>query len=216
MKQIFGIPLYQTSIDSSSYNKTDLIEAIEKNYFINPQRNNWDNEDKYSSKLHHALDDFDNNNFIKPDFSQLSKIYEKEIYNFFNNMNFSKEFCFNYKIVSYTCMLNSQFIKDHVHDSDFTAVHYIKFNPSKHFPTYFLNTAGFGPYIGHSMHLNLRNILDISDIQNSWATQYFTVKTKEDDFIITPGILNHFVPASEESDETRITVVVNINLELNE
>jgi hypothetical protein len=108
-------------------------------------------------------------------------------------------------------MQQGQYMKEHIHTSDFVGVHYIKFNNRFHKPTVFSNDAGYALYLA-SLIPNIRSKLNVEDVNNSWLSKYFNLETVEDDFIITPGIINHLVPPFESSSELRMTVIVNIKI----
>ena len=38
---ICGFPVQSTNIDSNSYDKKNIVETIEKNFYINKDRNSW-------------------------------------------------------------------------------------------------------------------------------------------------------------------------------
>ena len=102
-------------------------------------------------------------------------------------------------------------MQSHYHDnSDFTAVHYLKFDKEKHKPTIFENKNTYVSYL-KNLRPELLNLLDSSDLNNSWAREYWSFNIEEDDFCITPSFLHHFVPV-QTSDKIRITIVLNIYL----
>ena len=76
--QIFGIPVYKSSLDSNSYDKKGILNTILNNFEKSNDRNNWDNESYIKSKIHHSLCDESNQTFEKPDFSSLKSVYESE------------------------------------------------------------------------------------------------------------------------------------------
>ena len=86
--QIFGIPLYKSSINSNSYDKESILNTVLKNYEKSNERNSWDNESYIKSKIHHSLCDETNQTFEKPDFSSLKSVYESEIKKYLRMMNY--------------------------------------------------------------------------------------------------------------------------------
>jgi hypothetical protein len=211
ISQLFGIPVYKTNISPVLYNKQEIISSIEKNFKLDPLRNYWDNKENYKSNLHHMSQDFDNDGFIPVPVDQLYPIYEKEITTFLKQLGMKSGFSYEQEICNYTCMQQGQFMKEHIHTSDFVGVHYIKFNNTVHKPTIFSNDNGYALYLA-SLIPNIRSKLDVEHVNNSWLSKYFNLETIEDNFVITPGIINHFVPPFDSSDELRMTIVVNIKI----
>jgi hypothetical protein len=209
--QLFGIPAYKANISPLLYNKQEIISAIEKNFKLDPKRNYWDNTENYKSNLHHMSQNFNNKNFMSVNFDQLYPIYEKEITTFLKQLGMTSGFSYKQEICNYTCMQHGQYMKEHIHTSDFVGVHYIKFNDKVHKPTVFSNDNGYALYLT-SLIPNIRSKLNVENISNSWLSKYFNLETAEDDFVITPGITNHLVPPFDCSDELRMTIVVNIDI----
>jgi hypothetical protein len=211
LTQLFGIPAYKTNISPSLYNKMEILSAIENNFNLDPLRNYWDNKENYKSNLHHMSQDFNNEGFISVPVDQLYPIYEQEITKFLKQLGMKDGFSYEQEICNYTCMKQGQYMKEHIHTSDFVGVHYIKFNSSIHKPTVFSNDNGYALYLS-SLIPNIRSRLDPSVVDNSWLSKYFNLETAEDDFVITPGIINHLVPPFDHSAELRMTIVVNIKI----
>jgi len=211
MNQLFGTPYYKSKINSILYNKYEIINAIENNYRLDSSRNSWDGHDVYSSNVHQSVNDFDNTKFDSINFEKLLPLYNEKINEFFSQLKLKKSISYKYQIVNYTCMKSTQFLKEHTHDCEFAAVHYIKFNPVKHLPTFYVNDSGYCNYLAQVIP-KLTSVLDPTNIENSWASKYFYMTVEEDDFVIVPGVVPHFVPPSH-SDELRITIVVNIKID---
>jgi len=212
IQQIFGLPIYIGNIKHSLYNKDEIIKDIHFNYNKDKNRNNW-TSDFEKSDLHHSFGDWENSNFKKINFNKLIPIYEKEFKKFFNLLPLKKSITFKFNIVNYTCMTSSQFMKEHYHpDTDFTAVHYIKFDKKIHKPTVFENSNAFSSY-SFSLKPSLINILNEKNIYNSWFFKNYCMDIKENDICITPGFLLHSVPTQPKTNSTRITIVSNIKIE---
>ena len=62
---IFGIPFYRTIVDPVLFNKQELVKVIEENYNKDKNRNNWDKDSLSKSNLHHAYNDWFNEDFKK-------------------------------------------------------------------------------------------------------------------------------------------------------
>jgi hypothetical protein len=213
IKQIFGFPVYTDNIKASLFDKKKIIKDIEYNYKKNKYRNKYeDPEGLFGSNLHHSYNDLENPNFKKINYSKLIPIYTKTIINFLNNFKFKRTINFKFTIVNYTCMTSSQYMKSHYHpESDFTAVHYIKYDNTVHKPTLFEN-SDFSKFT-KSLRPNLINLLDPSDINHSWYYENYFLNIKEDDICITPSFLFHSVPIQPKTDISRMTIVLNISLE---
>lgn len=211
MKQLFGLPYSKFRIDSNLYNKQQIINSIEHNYKIDRDRNNWDTDEVYASKLHQSVNDFNNEKFSAVDFSTVIPLYQNCIQDFFNQLDLLEYATYRFRIVNYTCMSSGQFLKEHTHGSDFSAVHYINYDPGMHPPTCFVNGNGYSSYIAAVMP-KLNKLLNPSNADNSWAFKHFSIPVAEDDFVIVPGSLEHLVPQFD-SNSLRMTVVVNIDLD---
>jgi len=214
MQQIFGFPCFIKNIDKNLYNKEEIIKDIEDNYNKNKTRNAWDKGNIHESNLHHALNDWDNKDFKKINFDKLIPVYSDVFVEFFNNLKFKKKgIKFKFNIVNYTCLTSSQNIRSHVHGtSDFSAVHYIKFDNKTHTPTLFENSNNYVNY-AENLRPNLNKILDETCVLNSWYYKNILLQIKEDDICIVPGLLSHSVLKQTETEKKRITIVCNLILE---
>ena len=210
LQQLFSLPVYIKNINSYSYDRKKIIKDIEFNYNKDKNRNNWNT---LKSDLHHVYGDFKNPNFKKINFNQLIPIYSTIFQKFFNSLPLKKEIKFKFNIVNYTCMTSNQFMQSHYHpETDFTAVHYIKFNKKIHKPTFFENSHVFSNYV-NVLRPNLENVLDINNPINSWVSKDFWFNIEEEDICITPGVCFHYVPMHPKTNESRITIVSNITVE---
>ena len=54
-------------------------------------------------------------------------------------------------------------------------------------------------------------MLDEKDNVNSWAFKDWQLNSKEDEMVITPGVMKHKVNPQKSKDKNRITIVININ-----
>ena len=57
----------------------------------------------------------------------------------------------------------------------------------------------------------LRNVFNSSSGENSWLYKEWTFDTKEDDIVIVPSILEHYV-RNLDCKKLRITIVSNIRI----
>jgi hypothetical protein len=208
---LFGYPLMTTKIDKNSYDKKSIISTIEKNFKLNKKRNLWDKK----SVLHHAYGDFSNPKYHKVNFTTLLPIYKKVLVAIFDKMALLSHFRFNFSIVNYTCLSNSQYMESHLHlGVDFTAVHYLQFDKKYHTPTIFENTLPHVEYI-NTLRPELPEILDRKHPSNSWAYKDWVGDVEEDEFYFSPSFLQHKINRQTSKKKNRITIVLNINLTRN-
>jgi uncharacterized protein (TIGR02466 family) len=97
----------------------------------------------------------------------------------------------------------SQEIHDHL-PGQFSAIHYLKYNPKFHSPTVFIN-----PYGRCSSPHRPPFDTTINQVPPMWVGQQF-IHVNEGDLLIFPSFLEHKVPR-QTSDEMRITVSFNFN-----
>ena len=212
IEQLFGFPVYRTNLSEENYNRKKIISVIEQNYKKDKTRNNWDNNLLKNSNIHHSYDDENNKIFKTPDYSLLLPVYNKHILKYLSSFKFLKTPKFNFTIVNYTCMTKGQYMINHLHpDSDFSAVHYIKFDEDKNDSTLFENDLSFSKFLSLLRPKLIKNF-DNSLLINSWMYEYFKFNTKENDFVIFPSFLKHSIPEIK-TEKTRITIAVNINID---
>jgi hypothetical protein len=214
---LFGFPIIKQTIDEGLYDKTKIVEDILFNYNLDENRNEWDSHKVHygrpSSNLHHSHGDNSNNNFKKIDYSKLIPIYNEAITNALNQIYFKKKIKWNYSIENYTCIKKNNYMRDHIHlGCDFTAIHYLKFNNNEHFSTNFINTQKHSSYTNKLLP-TLSGSLNGAAIENSWMSDNYSIDTDENDFIITPAIVEHSIPYHHNCDTHRITIALNIILE---
>jgi len=205
---LFGFPIMIKKIDKKSYDKKSVISTIEKNFKLNKKRNQWDK----SSVLHHAYNDLSNPKYHKVNFDTLIPVYKKTLMGIFKRMNLLSAFHFDFAIVNYTCMSNSNHMRSHLHATvDFTAVHYIQFDSKHHTPTLFENHLPHADYIPE-LRPKLTKILSIKHPSNSWACKQWVLDIEEDDFCFSPAFIRHRIDPQTSKKKNRITIVLNINL----
>ena len=205
---LFGFPVMSVKIDQKSYNKKSIISTIEKNFKLNKKRNLWD---KVSS-LHHLHSDESNPAYHKVNFDSLIPVYKKVLSAMFNKMTFLMAYNFDFKIVNYTCLADSNYMESHIHPgTDFTAVHYIQFDKKHHTPTIFENSLPHIDYI-NELSPQLTKILSKKDNLNSWTCGKWRIDTEEDDFCFSPSFLKHRIDPQTSKNKNRITIVLNIKL----
>jgi hypothetical protein len=211
---LFSLPIYTYSVDENLYDRKDIINTIEDNYKKDKNRNLWEkNTDSIKSNLHHNFSDYKNEDFKEPNYEKIIPVYENILLKFLEDLSLKiTPIKFKFEIVNYTCMTGSQYMKSHQHSHcDFTAVHYIKYNPNIHKPTLYENTHSFSRYT-KDLRPNLKNILNEKDYLNSWYYNSYFLNVKEHDMCISPSFLLHSVPHQPQTLDTRITIVLDIQL----
>jgi len=205
---IYGLPAYMTRIKPKLYEKKKILSQIEKNYSISKVRNKWSANSFLKTDIHQSVEDDDNPIFKKINYYSLAKQYEKIIANFFQKLSLRKNIQSTYSIVNYTCVRHNSLMMPHIHtDCTFSLIHYISFDKKQHLSTIFKNPYYFNKLLPYEK--NLQDMFSIID-KNSWTYQEWIIKTEEDDAIIVPAILEHYV-RNVDSAKSRITIIANIN-----
>ena len=206
---LFGFPVVKQTINDNLYDKNKIIEDILHNYNLNPNRNEWDN----ISNIHHSLYDNENKEFIEINYSKLIPIYQEKIINFLNQIYLKGPVNFSFTISNYTCIKDNHYMREHIHPHcDFTGVHYLKFNKKEHYPTSFTNTHNHAKF-STNLFTSLAEKLDMTKTANSWFSEIFSINTEENDFVITPSIVEHSIPFHAKCETHRITIALNISIE---
>mgnify|MGYP003634484947 FL=1 len=210
VENVYGLPVYLDKINPDLYPKHKLLSQIKKNYNISNIRNNWSNYSNIKTDIHHSILDEKNVNFKDINYYNLTEVYEKIIKTFFKKLSLKNGFDFNFKIDNYTCSRHNSFMAPHIHtDCSFSLIHYVSFDKKQHIPTIFKN-----PYFFNNLLPNgdmLRNVFNSSSGENSWLYKEWTFDTKEDDIVIVPSILEHYV-RNLDCKKLRITIVSNIRI----
>jgi hypothetical protein len=209
---LWGLPILKTKIDSNSFNKKEILDTIEQNYNKSNIRENWFTVGGgyFETNIHHSLCDDENKNFTKPDYHLLEKIYVEIIKNYLNNLGFYKKFNFDYKIINYTASRHESIMEPHLHiECEFSMIHYLQFENNTHSSTVFMN-----PYTFNDFWINKNKLSDKISPKNtnhSWVFGEWKYDIQEDDCIIFPSILKHFV-RNKKTKKTRITIASNISI----
>jgi len=156
------------------------------------------------------LHDDDNINFKTPDYSSVSTAYIKPLQDFLKNLNFNKDIKFNLKVINYTISNFQSIMEPHLHgNSEFSMIHYVKFDSKEHAPTTFLNPYNF---YGYNVRMEfLSNKMNLNNLRNSWNQEEWAFDTEEDDLIIFPAVLKHMVK-NKDSNKMRISVAANVEI----
>ena len=215
MKYVFGYPYWIYKIDPKSYDKQKIDADILNNYYINPTRNNWDNKSYMDSKLHHSNSDRGNPHFKEIDYTKLMRQYQMVFSQFIKELNIGEPEA-QIDITNYTAMKTGQYMRKHNHigdkdtGCDFTCVHYFRYNPKEHPSTTFYNPSGTSNVIRY-MRPSHYNRLNIKNPEHSYRLPFFQLEAQEDEIHIMPSEVEHEVPPFE-SDELRVTIVVNLSI----
>ena len=206
---VYGLPAYITKIDPKLYEKEKILSQIEKNYKVSKVRNKWSPNSYIKTDIHHSLMDNNNPMFKKINYYSLPKQYDKIITNFFNKMALKKSFKSTYNIVNYSCSRHNSVMTPHIHTNcTFSLIHYISFDKSQHIPTVFKSPYYFPLLLPHQK--KLEHILSNQE-ENSWIYKEWTIDTEEDDIVIVPAVLEHWV-RNLDSKKSRITIAGNIDI----
>ena len=206
---VYGLPTYRTKINPELYEKNKILSQIEKNYKVSKVRNEWSLDSFIKTDIHHSNKDEKNPKFKEINYYSLSQQYEKTIANFFNKLSLAAPLKFTYKIANYTCVRHNSVMTPHLHtDCTFSLIHYMSFDKKQHLPTIFRNPYFFGQVLPYQKKLQT---MFSNQQENSWIyKEWAMVDTEEDEVIIVPAILEHYV-RNLDSEKSRITVVVNID-----
>ena len=206
---LWGLPILKTKINSNLYNKKDILEVIENNYKKRTIRQNWSTS-YFNTNIHHSLSDDNNKDFDKPNYFYLKKVYFDIIKKYLNNMSFVKNFNFNYEIVNYTASRHESIMEPHLHiDCEFSMIHYLQFDKDKNCSTVFINPYTFNDFWPNKLKLSNKISGKITD--QSWVHDEWKYEIEEDDCIVFPAILKHFV-RNQNTKKTRVTIASNINV----
>ena len=210
MYYLFGLPVLITSIKSTDYDKKDIINTIKNNYDKDSKRQEWD-KSNYKTNIHHSLLDEKNNNFEKINYKSLLKPYEKAINKYLKSLPVLGKCEISYQIVNYTASKDETFMKPHMHSGcELSMVHYVQFD-KEHAPTTFLSPYTYMGIWDRNDKFN--GILQGSDLKNSWLQNEWQFPVKEDDVVIFPAILKHYV-RNNKSKRLRMTISANINVNM--
>tara|TARA_B100001250_G_C19647042_1_gene720860 strand:- start:294 stop:950 length:657 start_codon:yes stop_codon:yes gene_type:complete len=211
-ERLFGIPFSICNIDPESYNKEEIISDITYNYSKSPIRNKGPIAGK-DDNVHHAYSDWENPQYIKSNYNELSGIYTKLIPECLKKFDLNN-FNFSFDIVNYSCMSEGSYMTMHDHCKvDFVSLHYIQFDPTTHIQTEYVNEQPFSLYQKVFTRPNkIGEIID-KNVSTSMYSESWRLPVEEDSFHIVPGFLSHRVPVQPKCDKLRIVVIANINVE---
>ena len=206
---LFGLPVFKTKINPNEYNKKDIVEIIDNNFKKEKERNVW-STDPWGTKIHQSLHDDNNKNFQTPDYTFVAKTYVKPLQDYLSQLNLKRDIKFNLKVINYTASNFQSLMEPHLHgNSEFSMIHYIKFDKNENAPTTFLNPYNF---FGYNVRMELlSNKMNLKNLQNSWNMEEWVYDTEEDDLIIFPAVLKHMVK-NKDSNKLRITLAADVEI----
>jgi len=206
METVFGYPVFTVNVSNAKFDRKKIIKQIEHNYKKDPTRDSFP-----FSNNHQEHKDRDNKNFKTIDYSSLLPIYNEATKTFFESFKLNKPFDYSYTIENYVATKRGQYMFQHVHPGcHFSAVHYLKFNPSIHPRTIFVNPNQVLPTYYSDYNPTFQKAVK-PDTSVSFCMNHFSFDTIEDDITFFPNTLEHFVPLQrKKSNEMRITIVFNI------
>ena len=206
---LWGLPVLKTKIDPKEFNKKNILNTIEKNYQKKQVIQKW-SKSLFKTDIHHSLGDDQNSEFDSPDYSELIKCYEKPIKDYLKTINFQKTTKFKYEIVNYTAAKHVSFMEPHLHiDCEFSMIHYLKFDNKQNSPTVFMSPYSFVDYWVSKKKMQEK--VKIDNTMQSWSCGEWQYPTEEDDCLIFPAILKHFVK-NKKSDDLRVVLSSNISI----
>jgi hypothetical protein len=200
LKSLFTFPYYHSTIQD--YNKDDIIATALSNYEQQPSRNTW-NE---GCDLHHSNTDECSQQQL--DLASVYSHYIQHTKQLLSHLG-APDYKFDLDIANYTVTTGIQSMMGHHHyPALFTGIHYIKYEPKHHKPTTFNNPSHLESVL--KPYTDQASFFPNTFLSNWMYSQIELPDVKEDDIIITPGYLSHYLPPSH-SDEPRITIVFNVN-----
>ncbi len=200
---IFSPFFYKFKMSEHSLIQDSYMDSIIKNYSYQPHHSHdWDVHTNYLWK------DSLPNTFDWWDSVQYYKIYVNK----FINDYFRQELDWRIdKEPWYNVYGKGQKADWHDHmPSDFSAVHFLKYNPEVHQPFMFTNPDLTSVRLQGTYKPNLVDRLGTCAKQSYYKGNYIP-EIEEGDFIIFPSQMMHLVNASE-SEDLRVTIAFNFNI----
>jgi len=200
---IFSPFIYQGYVSETSFIQNAYLPLIYQNYDLNPNHSHdWDVHTDYYSKdtLPNKLDWWTSVQHYKKYVNQFIEDYFRQ--------------SIDWRIVRepwYSVYGKGQKSDQHDHmTSDFSAVHFLKFNPDIHEPIRFVHPeftktkyiTDFKPRIVNNLG---------TCAKQSYYKEYYVPDIVEGSFIIFPSELQHMVWGNQ-SNELRVTIAFNFNL----
>ena len=198
---VLSLPGFKSRIDPNSFDKQSLLKDIKEDSKLQNNIKDWDAENYSTIKIGDI------------DFTCLEEEYHKIIKDMISTFEVkNKNIKYNFNISNYTLAHNQHSIRLHEHTAhgDFTMLHYLSFDKKLHSPTMFLNTHNFGQYM-ESIRPDMYNVFK-NNYNNSWLHREFYIDIEEDEVLIMPSTIPHYVAPKTETNKDRIIVATNIQL----
>jgi len=202
---LFSPFYYKTHINETDLLKKVHLEAILNNYKALPSHSSdWNVHTSYG-----------NNNLKLP--FEIDWRYFKHIYK-----SYIDKFCLEYFSTNVKWEIQNDIwynvygkgqngmVHNHI-DSDFAAVHYLKFNPQIHSGTTFINPRSRELAYHKVTPRALLDKLNYDWVDHSFYYERYTPKVVEGDLIIFPASMDHLI-RKNDSDELRVTIAFNLKI----
>jgi hypothetical protein len=174
------------------------------NYEKQPLRNNWDKE----SILHHTYNDGYNPEFEIVDGSEgLIPLYGKALMELTKSLSLVGAVNISFKLSNVA--INTNYMRKHDHNypnTIFATTHYVKFDKNTHPNTTFVNPA----FKTVQFPLNMLG----KKTENSIYSEEWEIDVEEDDMLIFPAHLEHYVKAKENTSWSYPRLVVSANVDI--
>jgi Putative 2OG-Fe(II) oxygenase len=205
--ELFSSPLWKVKIPPDSYNKKEILDIIEYNYNLQPNRNAVNTS--IESNGHNYYRDWNNKNFKELPLDKLYTVYSDLTKEFIQKMEFNQPINYGLVILNLYASRSNQNLKMHDHqDTFYSSIHYLNLKKG-HALTRFYNPSIIGQYdstVDHTKKL-VANTIGNSNYFNHWA-----LKVEEDDLVFFPSYLKHDALETHEVDDLRVTIATTIEL----
>ena len=204
MQNIFSQFIYKKNLEATPFMKDRVLGLMLENYKNDPYlSNDWKVHTSYGTqdKLIHKIDwDF------------MNQYYKSVIFDFcFDFFSESVEFEID-DSPWYTIYGMGQNGPSHDHiDADFSLIHYLKFDPSIHVGTTFINPNRTLIKYHNLYRNNFYQRLNKFNPKQSLYFEDFTPPVNEGDVLIFPASLEHKIENSN-TDELRVVVALNFKI----
>jgi hypothetical protein len=202
ISDLFSSKIWKSKLELDQKDRQDILYQIEKNF----KKNKLNSNPEWSCKVHSTI--YENNNI---DYSKIISYFTKE-YETFSRKSNLKIHSYYVSNIWYNYYLNgyNQEIHDHItEDNIYSAVFFLKLD-KEHPSIIFHNHTNC--HLFYNSRNKIRNVYPINDINHSVVFNSFNLNVEENDFIIFPSYLPHFVPIQKINDP-RITISMNFSVD---
>jgi len=194
---MFQVLLYKTKFEQNEILKNEILPLVTKEYLDNPTTfdNPWDSD---------VFTTFNQENNKLVDWDKILPMYISNLQTFAEDLNISGTIHINNAWVNVYGKNQTHELHDHL-PGQFSAIHFLSYDPEVHFPTAFVN-----PYKKEALSNSPRFISnDAEHIPPTW-TGLSKIDVDEGDIIFFPSFLEHKAPR-QHSDKLRVIVSFNFN-----